>query len=145
MIPVIQFITSHPVSRKWNISGNLSTCEKFPLWNSLPVSPASATSDHHRNIKCTSIYTFLRVTNTMNLVKNWCAKIEEDWSMHAAQCQIWDWSMGNKITEKYVFASFEFNKHWELNDYIVSGPELLTHCGLVTPYGDRDLGQHWFR
>ena len=20
---------------------------------------------------------------------------------------------------------------------------LLTHCGLVTPYGDRDLGQHW--
>ena len=27
-------------------------------------------------------------------------------------------------------------------------PELeqeLTHCGLVTPYGSRDLGQHWFR
>ena len=22
---------------------------------------------------------------------------------------------------------------------------LLTHCGLVTPYGDTDLGQHWFR
>ena len=22
---------------------------------------------------------------------------------------------------------------------------LLTHCGLVTPYGGRDLGQHWFR
>ena len=21
----------------------------------------------------------------------------------------------------------------------------LTHCGLVTPYGDTDLGQHWFR
>ena len=21
----------------------------------------------------------------------------------------------------------------------------LTHCGLVTPFGDRDLGQHWFR
>ena len=21
----------------------------------------------------------------------------------------------------------------------------LTHCGLVTPYDDRDLGQHWFR
>ena len=21
----------------------------------------------------------------------------------------------------------------------------LTHCGLVTPYGDRDLGQHWLR
>ena len=22
---------------------------------------------------------------------------------------------------------------------------LLTHCGLVTPYGSRDLGQHWLR
>ena len=22
---------------------------------------------------------------------------------------------------------------------------LLTHCGLATPYGDRDLGQHWPR
>ena len=21
----------------------------------------------------------------------------------------------------------------------------LTHWGLVTPYGDRDLGQHWLR
>ena len=21
----------------------------------------------------------------------------------------------------------------------------LTHCGLVTPYGERDLGQHWLR
>ena len=21
----------------------------------------------------------------------------------------------------------------------------LTHCGLVTPYGDRDLGQQWLR
>ena len=20
----------------------------------------------------------------------------------------------------------------------------LTHCGLVTPYGSKDLGQHWF-
>ena len=22
---------------------------------------------------------------------------------------------------------------------------LLSHCGLVTPYGDIDLGQHWLR
>ena len=26
--------------------------------------------------------------------------------------------------------------------YVVSGP-VLTHCGLVMPYGDKDLGQHW--
>ena len=23
--------------------------------------------------------------------------------------------------------------------------KLLTHCGLVTPYGDTDLGPHWLR
>ena len=23
--------------------------------------------------------------------------------------------------------------------------QTLTHCGLVTPYGGRDLGQHWLR
>ena len=22
---------------------------------------------------------------------------------------------------------------------------ILTHCDLVTPYGDKDLGQHWLR
>ena len=22
--------------------------------------------------------------------------------------------------------------------------QFLTHCGLVTPFGDIDLGQHWF-
>ena len=22
---------------------------------------------------------------------------------------------------------------------------LLTHCGLVTPYSDKDLGEHWLR
>ena len=27
----------------------------------------------------------------------------------------------------------------------VSALRTLTHCGLMTPYGDIDLGQHWFR
>ena len=25
------------------------------------------------------------------------------------------------------------------------GPHMLTHCDLVTPYGDIDLGKYWFR
>ena len=29
--------------------------------------------------------------------------------------------------------------------YLFSKVFLLTHCGLVTPYGDIDLGQHWPR
>ena len=31
---------------------------------------------------------------------------------------------------------------WQL---FCTGFNELTHCGLVTPYGDRDLGQHWLR
>ena len=26
-----------------------------------------------------------------------------------------------------------------------SGLSVLTHCGLVMPYGDKHLGEHWFR
>ena len=29
--------------------------------------------------------------------------------------------------------------------YVSHGLNELTYCGLVTPYGDRDLGQHWLR
>ena len=31
--------------------------------------------------------------------------------------------------------------YWPLEDVAV----ILTHCGLVTPYGDMDLCRHWFR
>ena len=27
--------------------------------------------------------------------------------------------------------------------HISQGPMSSTHCGLVTPFGGRDLGQHW--
>ena len=35
------------------------------------------------------------------------------------------------------------NDPWECSICCTSGQ--LTHCGLVTPYGDRGLGQHWLR
>ena len=28
---------------------------------------------------------------------------------------------------------------------ILSGQDELAHCGLMTPYGDTDLGQQWLR
>ena len=31
------------------------------------------------------------------------------------------------------------------NQSINQSIHVLTHCGLVTPYGDIDLGQHWLR
>ena len=37
---------------------------------------------------------------------------------------------------------------WSFSYTIIVMPgfdELLTHCGLVMPYGDRDLGQHWLK
>ena len=33
---------------------------------------------------------------------------------------------------------------WKLLSQL-SGTNELTHCGLVTPYGDMELGQHWLR
>ena len=29
------------------------------------------------------------------------------------------------------------------NALVTQGAGELTHCSLVTPYGDKDLGQHW--
>ena len=31
------------------------------------------------------------------------------------------------------------------HEYSGSASENLTHYGLVTPYGDTELGQHWLR
>ena len=42
--------------------------------------------------------------------------------MVPAQCQVITWISGDCLSVR-----------------------TLTDCGLVTPYGDRDLGQHWFR
>ena len=30
-------------------------------------------------------------------------------------------------------------------EYSTAFTQRLTHCGLMMPYGDRDLGQHWLR
>ena len=39
-----------------------------------------------------------------------------------------------------------FTNRVKLNPNLVQvRDEWFTHCGLVTSYGDRDLGQHWLR
>ena len=40
------------------------------------------------------------------------------------------------ITQDHTWGKKIFWRNW---------PIFLTHCGLVKPYGDRDLGQHWLR
>ena len=35
--------------------------------------------------------------------------------------------------------------YFSIADVLSGGLWFKTHCGLVTPYGDRDLGQHWLR
>ena len=39
----------------------------------------------------------------------------------------------------------QLEKNAVLQVYYVSNIHDLTHCGLVTPYGDWELGQHLFR
>ena len=45
----------------------------------------------------------------------------------------------------YHFYIFSHNQHLKNFIAISSHQCKLTHYGLVTPYGDRDLGQHWPR
>ena len=43
-----------------------------------------------------------------------------------------------------MFNMLSFSDIWDFKQVM---PEYyrLTHCSLATPYGDIDLGQHWFR
>ena len=54
----------------------------------------------------------------------------------------------NKYSYVYgVFVSIRVYMLWCLFDDFIRDSTLklneLTHCGLLTPYGDRDLGQNW--
>ena len=37
------------------------------------------------------------------------------------------------------------NLHKVIGKHSTDCKVMLTHCGLVTPYGDMELGQHWLR
>ena len=68
------------------------------------------------------------------------------------------------LTQFQLIASLSQQEWWDIDmDFLMIAMQLiyigievisweqrrfnqeLTHCGLVTPYGDRDLGQHWLR
>ena len=48
--------------------------------------------------------------------------------------------------EDVLFSTSEQFEYWIIAlDSCLLLSNVLTHCGLMTPNGDRDLGQHWFR
>ena len=49
---------------------------------------------------------------------------------------LWHW-IGNKPYSEPMVVYF--------TDKYMHHSTSLTHCGLVTPYGNKDLGQHWLR
>ena len=58
------------------------------------------------------------------------------------------WSKADKFSGGLA-TSGEFPYHFRIKPVLTPvtfwSSSDLTHCGLVTPYGDRDLGQHWLR
>ena len=52
--------------------------------------------------------------------------------------QIW-------IFKEFSIAICFMSLHYSLEDGMQEDVNGLTHWGLVTPYGDSDLGQHWLR
>ena len=59
--------------------------------------------------------------------------------------------LGTNFNEiSIAILTFSFKKiHWKMASGkwrpFSFGLNVLTHCGLLTSYGDRDLGQHWLR
>ena len=55
------------------------------------------------------------------------------------------WHHHPTYTYTYTYTYMPRNMHTAVGwfDTCQFHPYSLTHCGLVTPYGDRDLGQHW--
>ena len=65
--------------------------------------------------------------------RHWCAlDLQTQWCPSREH-----WHVGDIVIINIGIASVVFWA-WILWD-------ILIHCGLVTPYGDRDLGQHWLR
>ena len=70
-------------------------------------------------------------------------------TLHRAGCRLWSnfmdkGGMGNKSDTLWIFSqNTELWNLWLGSNKL--GSPSLTHCGLMTPYGDRDLGQHWLR
>ena len=50
----------------------------------------------------------------------------------------------NKGACMLIYSALLTTLHTPIIAYMY-GFGMLTHCGLVTPYGDIDLGQHWLR
>ena len=52
------------------------------------------------------------------------------------------------LNNRFNLILFNFHPHYILLDYAISRPvklDAVIHCGIVTPYGDTGLGQHWLR
>ena len=50
------------------------------------------------------------------------------------------WCLSNHLHQKLTLSGINYSVEDKRLVY-----NLLTHWGLVTPYGDRELGLHWFR
>ena len=66
--------------------------------------------------------------------------------------QPWDWwfetpswSLWCSVCNKHIFQSNIKTLHPKKYAHSVRLLCLVTHCGLMTPYGDKDLSQHWLR
>ena len=58
------------------------------------------------------------------------------WLLTSIQVQV-------QITSYFCYFLSGSMHEWKFKD--ISSITMLTHCGLVTPYGGIDLGQHWLR
>ena len=54
-------------------------------------------------------------------------------------------SLCNQTPSHYLIFCWPTSGTWLSNQTLLKETMQLTHCGLVTPYGYMELGQHWLR
>ena len=88
--------------------------------------------------------------NHWNYLENWISKISFKFTRGQwVNTVVWPYWI--QVEYLSIGHRMEHIKH-HLDDLLVVVVDIckrkikdLTHCGLVTPYGDKDLGQHWLR
>ena len=78
----------------------------------------------------------------------WCLQAP---SHYLNQCYLdtneacWHLAVGNFTETVLEIAYYKVSKNYKFENTVAFPWVKLTHCGLVTPYGDIDRGQHWLR
>ena len=117
------------------LSSLLKRCWPINIWT--PWSrPNFLPKDALKNVIC-----------KLSAIMFWCQCVNPSWLSDTIWRQSSGWILAQVMAcclqhQAITWTSLDFSLVWSCGIYL---RVVLTHWGLVTPFGDIDLGQHWFR